>query len=136
MPVGYQKGADGILEPSPDADAVRLAFRLYATGRYSYLAVARELNARGWRIYNVQTQTRGLYNKWNLEVILKNPVYRGYVKFNDQLLPGIHPPLIDEETWNKVRAIVALHAAKHGQVSVRSRSASGGMLTEIVYCEH
>ncbi len=136
MPVGYQKGADGILEPSPDAEAVRLAFRLYATGRYSYLAVARELNARGWRIYNVQTQTRGLYNKWNLEVILKNPVYRGFVKFNDQLLPGIHPPLIDEETWNKVRAIVALHAAKHGQVSVRIRSMSGGMLTEIVYCEH
>jgi len=72
------------------------------------------LNARGWRIYNVQTQTRGLYNKWNLEVILKNPVYRGFVKFNDQLLPGVHPPLIDEETWNKVRAIVAYHTSKRG----------------------
>jgi len=55
-----------------------------------------------------------LYNKWNLEVILKNPVYRGFVKFNDQLLPGVHPPLIDEETWNKVRAIVAYHTSKRG----------------------
>jgi len=72
------------------------------------------LNARGWRIYNVQTQTRELYNKWNLEVILKNPVYRGFVKFNDQLLPGVHPPSIDEETWNKVRAIVAYHTSKRG----------------------
>jgi site-specific DNA recombinase len=135
MPVGYQKGADGILELSPDAEAVQLAFRLYATGRYSYLAVARELNARGWRIYNVQTKTRGLYNKWNLEVILKNPVYRGFVKFNEQLLPGSHPALIDEETWEKVRTIVAYHTTKHGQIRGRSHSSGGGMLTEIAYCE-
>ena len=54
MLVGYQKGTDGILEPSPDAAAVQLAFQLYATGRCSYLAVARELNTRGWRIYCVR----------------------------------------------------------------------------------
>jgi DNA invertase Pin-like site-specific DNA recombinase len=136
MPVGYQKGADGILEPSPDAEAVRLAFQLYATGRYSYLAVARELNALGWRIYNVQTKTRGLYNKWNLEVILKNPVYRGFVKLNDQLLPGSHPALIDEATWNKVRAIVTHNVTRHGSALRRSWSTGGGMLTEIAYCEH
>jgi DNA invertase Pin-like site-specific DNA recombinase len=135
MPVGYQKGADGILERSPDAEAVQLAFQLYATGRYSYLAVARELNARGWRIYNVQTKTRGLYNKWNLEVILKNPVYRGFVKFNEQLLPGSHPALIDEATWDKVRSIVTYHAAQQGHARLRSHS-GGGMLTEIAYCEH
>src|SRR5262249_45834763 len=100
-----------------------------------YLDVARELNAQGWRIYNVQTKTRGLYNKWNLEVILKNPVYRGYVKFNEELLPGLHPALIDEETWNRVRAIVAHHAAKHGRVRLRSQPTGGGMLTELRYCE-
>ncbi|KAB8333678.1 recombinase family protein [Scytonema tolypothrichoides VB-61278] len=135
-PVGYKKGPDGALIASEDASAVILAFQLYATGQYSFADVARELNARGHRIYNQQKQKRVLFDKWNVQAILKNQVYRGYVKYNGQLFPGKHAPLIDEATCQKVEAIMGRHAAKRGRVSLRSDSTGGGSLTELAYCEH
>lgn len=135
-PVGYKKGPDGALIASEDASAVILAFQLYATGQYSFADVARELNTRGHRIYNQQKQKRVLFDKWNVQAILKNQVYRGYVKYNGQLFPGRHAALIDEVAWDKVHTIISRHAEKRGRVSLRSDATGGGSLTELAYCEH
>lgn len=135
-PIGYQKGPDGVLIASEAVEIVRLAFQLYATGQYSYNDVAIELNRRGFRMYNVQRAILVLFDKWNVLVILNNPVYRGFVKYKEQLFPGRHEPLVDAETWEKVQAIMARHGAKRGRVSMRGTLDGGGLLTELAYCEH
>jgi hypothetical protein len=92
--------------------------------------------SRDYRLYNQQKRQRVLFDKWNVLVILKNPVYRGFVKYNGQLFPGKHAPLIDEGIWKQVQAIVSRHAEKRGRVSLRSDSTGGGTLTELAHCEH
>jgi hypothetical protein len=112
------------------------ATQLYATGQYSTIDVAVELNRRGYRIYNVQQGMRVLFDKWNVLVMLKNPVYRGFVKYKEQRFPGRHEPLIDADTWEQVQAMMAGHAAKRGRVSIRGTLDGGGLLTELAHCEH
>ncbi len=135
-PTGYSKGPDGVMVPNDMADAIRWAYKIYASGMHSYIDTAKELNRRGLRIINPQRPEPRMFDKWNLEVILKNPVYRGFVKFEGQLYPGRHQPIIDEETWNTVQAIIAKHAAKHGRMSMRASRTGGGVMTEVIYCEH
>lgn len=36
--------------------------------------------------------------------ILKNPVYRGYVRYKGRLHLGLHTPLVDEDTWEKANS--------------------------------
>jgi site-specific DNA recombinase len=134
-PIGYRKGPDGVLVETEDAPIVKLSFQLYATGQYSFLDLARELNRRGYRIYNVQKGVHVLFDKWNVLSMLKNEVYRGFVKYNKQLFPGRHEPLVDQATWDAVQQVIARHAGKRGRVSIRSDRTGGGMLTETVYCE-
>jgi DNA invertase Pin-like site-specific DNA recombinase len=74
VPVGYSKGDDKVLRPSTDAEAVKLAARLYATGQHSYTTICQALNDAGWRIPNVKTGTRRLFTKFAVEEMLQNDV--------------------------------------------------------------
>jgi site-specific DNA recombinase len=45
--------------------------------------------------------------------VLSNPIYTGQIAHKDQLYPGLHPALIDAETWAAVRDQVAANAGDH-----------------------
>jgi DNA invertase Pin-like site-specific DNA recombinase len=134
IPIGYTKGQDGILVPSADAEAVKLAVQLRVSGQHSYTTIAQALNAAGWRIPDVKAGTRKPFTKFAVEELLKNEVYIGKVHCRGQVFDGKHEPLIDADTWAKLCEIQTARAGKRGRPAgqvVRTPSAS---LFDLTYC--
>ncbi len=79
---------------------VKEAFRLYATGNYSLPKITDKLHKDGFRSRNGKKVHNGqIYN------ILKNPIYYGYFRWNEQVYPGIHAPIISKELFDTVQEI-------------------------------
>lgn len=131
-PYGYKKaiiGKDHTLEIVEDeAAVVRLVFDLYVKeGRTPY-QIACRLNEMG-----VKSARGGKWVKDSVRHIIRNPHYAGYVAFNQRkktpilengvitykrlaqpedeitLAEGIHPAIIDRETWEAAKVLVARH---------------------------
>jgi len=106
-PFGYTHRAvvvDGkptsVLEHVPqEAEAVRSMFEDYARGA-SMSTIARTLNAAG------VTTVRG--NDWSQPVVgqvLRNPLYRGMVRYHGELFVGQHEAIVSDELWFTVEAL-------------------------------
>lgn len=54
---------------------------------------------------------------------LRNPVYIGQVVHKGNTYPGLHAPIIDQETWDKVQAVLATNRVYNGE-QLRSRNPS------------
>ncbi|WFE41908.1 recombinase family protein [Micromonospora sp. WMMD998] len=98
-PLGYTR-VDKQMVPDPVlGPAVAEVFRRYAAGDpigeiTSYLAAV-----RGRPMHTA-----------NVKKLLRSPVYLGKVVAGDQVLPGLHPPLVDEQTWDRVQRRLAAEA--------------------------
>jgi site-specific DNA recombinase len=110
LPQGYRR-VDGQLVEDPQAGpVVREIFKLYATGQYSLQTLAEELNRRG--IAPLRNPERGhnrplakIFTYGVLKDFLKNPSYLGKVMVDGQLVPGLHPALVDQATWDRCAAV-------------------------------
>ena len=102
-PIGYrfERRADkkAYLIESSEAAYVQEIFGLFEKGTYKQTDVIALINKRGFR--------RRL-SKQSLNQILRNPLYAGLIKhpWLDQLVKGIHEPMISEETFLRVQAIL------------------------------
>jgi site-specific DNA recombinase len=117
-PFGYDSTEKGVLTPNPkDGPAVRLAFELFATGKYYDMDVARMLNEKGFR-----TKQGKVFSKEMVRPMLQNRTYIGLIKYQvyrkngngsrDKKAPtewikGDHEPLVDEELFRKCQEIRA-----------------------------
>lgn len=79
---------------------VREAFNLYATGNYSLPKLAKKLNKDGFRTRTGRKVYGGAIYK-----ILKNPIYYGYFRWNDQIHRGIHAPIVSKKLFDDVQEI-------------------------------
>lgn len=90
------------LSPNDDAKHIREAFRLYASERYSQREIREKLKMKGFVISRAQ-----------FAVVLKNPVYKGYVLLKkhlgeeEELIKAIHKAIISEELFDKVQSIIS-----------------------------
>lgn len=108
----------------PEANFVRIMFQMYASG-YGCQAIASQINAMGARPHRSSSFSRNSVAK-----ILRNPVYIGkivwdqktHIKKNTKgnqkhitiynprekwtITDGLHPPIIDNETFDAVQAIM------------------------------
>jgi site-specific DNA recombinase len=116
-----------------EAQQVRAIFALYLKHE-GLLAVARELEARGWR--NKRHVTRAgkdcggeEFSKTALHRLLTNPTYIGKVKYKDEVHEGEHPAIIDEATWLKAQALLR----RNGHAG-DERSCSGAILKGLLFC--
>ena len=106
-----------------EACFVRLMYQLYADG-YGCVSIARKINAMG-----AKPRRSAGFSRNSVKKILDNPVYAGKIVWNQKshikknargnqkyitiynpkekwiIVDGIHPPIIDGELWDKVRAI-------------------------------
>ena len=103
-PFGYRT-AGGTLEPTDDAATVRLIYDLYSTGRYGTPSLADEMNRRGLTMRDGATGARYPFGASTVRVILMTPTYAGYIPSGDDLFPGLHEPLVDQDLWEAVQAI-------------------------------
>lgn len=105
-PKGYKnhRNAEGKSTLAPDpiiAPLIEGAFRDYSQGIYSAEEVRQKYQKRGLRI-----------SRNGFLALLKNPTYTGkiylkpYKKEEEMLVEGLHPALIDSETFERVQLIL------------------------------
>ena len=109
-----------------EANTVRRIFELYSQG-HGYKAVVNRINKEGHK-----TKRNGEFAVSTVKEILQNPVYIGKIRYNVRqdwskkrrnninanpiLSDGIHEPIIDVETWDKVQVILKERSKKHNKV--------------------
>ncbi len=127
VPLGFDR-VGGVLVPNDQAEAVRMAFDLYATRQASFSSVAEALNAAGRR-----TSTGKSFTKYQVEEMLKHPAYVGRVRCRGVEHDGAHASIIPAETWAAVQAEIARRGGgNHGQ-----RAASQpAMLSGLARCSN
>jgi len=59
-----------------------------------------------------KTTGGGLISRGHLYKILSNPIYLGRLTHKGQVHQGLHDPIIDQETWDRVQALLAEHAKR------------------------
>lgn len=96
-PRGYSVDENGKIVISDDGKIVALAFKEFATGRYTLETWANEAYRLGLRS-NTGGKIRG--STWSH--IFHNKFYIGMVKLKNVEAEGHHPPLIDEATFYRV----------------------------------
>lgn len=106
-PVGYKTETLSnqkrviVIDPI-SAPYVKQAFELYATGRYTYVSLAKTLTEDGFRINGHSCTSK------NIERMLNNPFYIGTFKYNGKRYTDAqHEPLISKEVYFIVQKIIA-----------------------------
>jgi site-specific DNA recombinase len=126
-PYGYTR-ADGLLVPDPvRAAIVGRIFQLYAEGKLGTTAIARTLEAEG-----APAPRKHGWSPNALQLILANPAYRGLIRWNAEIHPGLHEPLVDEETFERAQQILR----RRGEdASLRRGNPSEFLLSGLVRCD-
>ena len=114
-PIGYlDKGQGKPKEPDPiKAPIVKMAFELYATGRFNL----RQLNDETYRS-GLRTRSGKRLCISALSGILNNPFYIGLIRLkkSGELFPGIHTPLVKKTLFDRVQEVL------EGKVAQRSNA--------------
>jgi site-specific DNA recombinase len=150
-PYGYTRDDDAVPQPNKDSQAVVEALTQYAQGGHSYGDVANHLNAHSsnytWRDrqgnsipftkHSVRSIVSNvlLYAGWlpvgrgkDMQITDKGRTLRDLVLLTDAV-PGLHPPLIDEELADRVLA------ARHCRVAMGPRrGVHVFLLTPLLHC--
>ncbi len=130
LPFGYQVDEDGVPEPHPvNADGVVTAFTAYSTGRYSDVQIADLLNRDGYRTTGNWGERP--FTKDTITPLLQNVFYLGYVKYKGEVLPGLHPPLIEQELFDKCQEV---RAGRRRQSRSMGQTRKVYVLSGIVRC--
>lgn len=104
VPFGYDY-RDGRLEVNPvEAATYRLMVDLYLVQGWGYEKIAQWLNGDNpeGRLYPPKEADRWRYT--SVRQVLRNPLYKGYVRNRDKLHKGQHEPLIDAVTWDALQS--------------------------------
>ena len=113
----------------PDrAELITWAFTAYATGDYTLKSLAAELNSRGLTVPATARLPERPISIQSLHRILSNPFYTGQVVYRDCLYPGTHQALVDQQTFQRVQAILA------GRVNGERTIRHPHYLKSTVYC--
>jgi site-specific DNA recombinase len=126
--LGYDTAPEGgkLVVNRDEADRVKVIFDLYLEHQ-SLLTVVTELNRRGWRRKSWTTkdgrERRGkAWDRPNLLVLLRNPLYAGLQKLGDDTFKGEHQAIVPRKVWEQVqraldenrRTAGAGHRNRHG----------------------
>ncbi|MSQ22317.1 MAG: recombinase family protein [Dehalococcoidia bacterium] len=101
-PYGYRIGKGKKLEEvPPEADVVRLIFRLYLEQDMGLRNIARHLNQEGFR-----TRRDGNWSLVTIRDILRNRTYTGTYQRFGLRVPRNHPPLVSPEAFRRVQDLM------------------------------
>lgn len=100
VPYGYQKinKNDSILHPQK-SKFVKRAFEIYAQGNISLKNTVQQLYNEGF----IYTPSHAKISSGQLEKILKNDSYIGYIRYAGQLYKGKHPQIVSKQLFMKVQ---------------------------------
>lgn len=101
VPLGYQAAERTLVINEAEARRVRTLFRLYIE-----LSCVRSLREEAER-QGIITRTGRPFSRGHLYRLLQNPIYLGEIQHRDKRYPGLHPAIIDRETWDAVQETLA-----------------------------
>ena len=132
--LGYDVVDTKLVVNESEAAQVREIFGLYLTHQ-GMVAVATEINRRGWRTKRHVTKEGKVcegrpFDKGSLYQLLTNVTYVGQTKYKDELHPGQHQALIDEPTWRKVQSLLQ----RNGRGNGPARNGTGALLKGLLRC--
>lgn len=91
------------------APHIRAAFKLYATGKFALSDLAAILAEQGFRTRASRKAASRPIDISRLQAILNNDYYLGIVRYRGQVYAGRHEALVDEETFERVQTMLAVH---------------------------
>ncbi len=91
------------------APLVRLAFTEYATGQWTTKRLAAHLHSHGLTTVPTAHKPAKAVSGAQLHRMLRHPYYKGTISFQGVEYAGAHEPLVDEETWRHVQAMLDSH---------------------------
>lgn len=102
-----------------EAVRVQEIFELYID-RQSALAVAKEVNDRGWRTKQWVTKKGKacggqLFHKNSICAMLSNVAYVGKIAYAGETYPGLHEAIIDQVTFDRAQAILRHNNVNKGR---------------------
>lgn len=105
---------------------LRRLFSLAATGTYSVQALAAEASKMGLR-------SRTGRKLWGSVVhsILRDPLYKGFIRFDGVVARGQHEPLVEVAVWDRVQSVLtgrSRHAARAKDTNLRDLFFFGNLL--------
>jgi site-specific DNA recombinase len=116
-----------------EAARVRAIFALFLDHR-ALRPVVRELERRGWRTKRWRTRQgkeRGgrRFTRNHLRQLLTNVLYTGQVRYRNEVHPGEHSALIEQQTWEQVQALLNRNRQATGV-----RLGAAGLLEDLLHC--
>jgi site-specific DNA recombinase len=109
--IGGRQVAHIVVDPDR-APHITAAFEVYATGEWTLERLVEELDHRGLRNRSRRDRATAPIGVSALAAILANKVYAGIVSWEGIDYPGLHEPLIDTSTFNRVQELLAGRAAR------------------------
>lgn len=124
-PIGYVIDAEHYLQIDPlKASFVREAFQKYADG-----ATMKEI--RDWLNEHHVTSSRGKPITFNtVQLMLNNRRYIGEYHYNEIVVPGGHPAIVDEDLFNRVQERLAVNK----KAPARHKAEDDYLLTTKLFC--
>jgi site-specific DNA recombinase len=109
-PLGYDPSGRTLVINEAEAISVRDIFeRFIELG--SVIALVEDLKARNihskrWTSAAGITHGGVPITRGALYAVLTNPIYRGMIRHRGKDYPGLHPAIIDQETWHKAQSLM------------------------------
>jgi len=120
--------AGGIHASPAEGPVVTELFRRYATGGTTLSQLAAWLNDQGLRTRNMHrlpdangnlTSGPRLFTTASVRGILHNPFYTGEIVHRNQLLPGLHQPLVSRELFDTVQSTMKKNSGRSETLTLR-----------------
>ena len=100
IPYGYNYIDKKLIVNPDESENVKNIFEMYQKG-LSMKKISEDLNLR-----NIQTKLNKTWGAQTISLILKNPLYCGYLHWEDYLNPGDHDPIIEKNVFNEVQQTI------------------------------
>jgi len=121
-PYGYDVVSKELIPNKQEKKVVETMFDLFLKLKASSL-VEQELNMLGFR------NRKGLlWDRRHIHMILKRPLYKGYIQWNSEIHKGVHQPLVSESVFDQVQKIFDERQYKN------SRNKMNGLLKGLLVC--
>jgi DNA invertase Pin-like site-specific DNA recombinase len=107
-PLALKYGEEGYEHVKAEVPVAKRIFQALRAGK-SQSAIARELEAD-----RVPTVDGGRWHQGTISNIARNPVYKGFILHEGELIEAKHAPVVDPGLWDEVNALLAKKVRSSG----------------------
>jgi DNA invertase Pin-like site-specific DNA recombinase len=108
VPLGYSKDGDQLVIVDAEAEIIQFIFKCFLLN-VSISGITKGLNERG-----MKTKAGSTFDRKAVGYILSNPIYAGYLHWEDHVYKGEHPAIITVKQFNKAQRRKAARSRKAG----------------------